>query len=319
LPNKAFKITTQILMSNQNGQISGILAGSRQPLEWSFPGADWRLVGQPRLMGVLNVTPDSFSDGGQFRDPGLAADRAFALVGEGADIIDIGGESTRPGAIPVDLPEELSRVLPVIERVARGTTVPISIDTTKAEVARRALDAGAVIVNDVSALTADPVMPAICARWQSGVICMHMQGTPQTMQLAPSYGNVVGEISDYLALRIAALEERGIPRQRVVVDPGIGFGKTADNNLAILRSVRRFRSLGRPVLIGHSRKGFLQKLLGRPTDEVLAGTLGVAIALTVLGADLLRVHDVRAVRNALAAFGAILPQDESPSVATGEK
>jgi dihydropteroate synthase len=306
-------------MSNQNGQISGISAPSREPLEWSFSGTHWWLRGQPKLMGVVNVTPDSFSDGGQFRDPSQAADRAFALVEDGADIIDIGGESTRPGSVPVDLQEELSRVLPVIERVTRGTRAPISIDTTKAEVARRALDAGAVIVNDISGLCADPSMPGTCAQWQSGVICMHMLGTPQTMQLAPSYGNVVAEISAYLAVRIAALEEWGIPRQRVVIDPGIGFGKTAEHNLAILRNVRRFRALGRPVLIGHSRKGFLQKLLGRPTDEVLAGTLGVAMALAMLGADLLRVHDVRAVRDALAAFGALLPPDESPSFAAGEK
>lgn len=281
---------------------------TREPatlLRWTFPGADWQLGDAPRLMGIVNVTPDSFSDGDLFLDPSLAAEQALRLVEEGADILDVGGESTRPGAQPVSEEEEFRRVLPVIKRIAGQTSVPISIDTTKAEVARRALDAGAVIVNDVSGLAFDPQMPAVCARSGAGVVCMHMQGTPQTMQLAPHYDDVLGEISLYLVGRLDFLEENGIPRERVVVDPGIGFGKTAAHNLEILRNVGRLRSLGRPLLIGHSRKGFLKSLLGRPVDERLAGTLGVAIALAEQGTDLLRVHDLRAVRDALAAFRAI--------------
>lgn len=295
-------------MSNQKGQNSPLQKPPLDTLSWTFPGTGWRLGGgSPKLMGILNVTPDSFSDSGQFLDPACAVDQAVALVEDGADIIDVGGESTRPGAAPVAQDEELRRVLPVIEGIARRTAIPISIDTTKAEVARRALDAGTVIVNDVSGLSADPLMAAVCAQSQAGVVCMHMQGTPRTMQEAPTYRDVVAEITDYLAGRVAVLEECGIARHRIVIDPGIGFGKTAEHNLAILRNVRRFRSVGRPVLIGHSRKSFLRKLLGRPTDEVLAGTVGVAIALAVRGADVLRVHDVRAVRDAIAAFEAVLP------------
>jgi dihydropteroate synthase len=228
------------------------------------------------------------------------------LVAQGADLVDIGAESTRPGAIPVCEDEELRRVLPVIERVASRIPVPVSIDTRRAEVARRALDAGAVIVNDVSGLTFEPSMPSVCAQAHAGVICMHMQGTPATMQQNPRYEDVVAEIVAYLAARLDALEAAGIPRDRVVVDPGIGFGKTAAHNLAILQNVERFRSLGRPVLIGHSRKRFLGKLLGRPLDERLTGTIGVAIALALKGTDVLRVHDVQATHDALSAVRALI-------------
>jgi dihydropteroate synthase len=257
-------------------------------------------------MGILNVTPDSFSDGGSFVDAERAADHACELAAHGADIIDIGGESTRPGASPVSEEEELQRVLPVIERTAKRISAPLSIDTRRAEVARRALDAGAVIVNDVSGLTFDPSMPSVCAKAGAGVVCMHMQGTPQTMQQDPRYGDVVAEIAAYLSGRLDALEQTGIPRDRIVIDPGIGFGKTADHNLAILQNIERFRSLRRPVLVGHSRKRFLGKLLGRPIDELLAGTIGVAIALALQGTDVLRVHDVRATRDALCACWALI-------------
>jgi len=257
-------------------------------------------------MGIVNVTPDSFSDGGQHLDPGVAADHAFELIARGADIIDVGGESTRPGSTTVSIEEELRRVLPVIERIAKQTSVPVSVDTRKAEVARQALGAGAVIVNDVSGLTFDPFMPSVCAQAQAGVVCMHMQGTPATMQQNPNYGDVVAEISAYLAERLDQLEAAGIPRERIVIDPGIGFGKTAEHNLTLLRNVDQLRSLGRPVLIGHSRKRFLGKLLGRPMDELLAGTIGVSIALALTGADILRVHDVQTTRDALCAFRAII-------------
>ena len=275
-------------------------------LPWSFPGVAWQLGEFPKLMGIVNVTPDSFSDGGRFLDPGFAADHAAELVAQGADLVDIGAESTRPGAIPVCEDEELRRVLPVIERVASRIPVPVSIDTRRAEVARRALDAGAVIVNDVSGLTFEPSMPSVCAQAHAGVVCMHMQGTPATMQQNPRYADVVAEIVAYLAGRLDALEAAGIPRDRVVVDPGIGFGKTAAHNLAIMQNVERFRSLGRPVLIGHSRKRFLGKLLGRPLDERLTGTIGVAIALALKGTDVLRVHDVQATHDALSAVRALI-------------
>ena len=256
-------------------------------------------------MGILNVTPDSFSDGGRTFQTRAAVDWGLQLVDQGADILDVGGESTRPGAAPVPLDEELRRVLPVVEQLAHQTDVPISIDTTKAEVARRAIEAGASIVNDVSGLRFDEQMAAVCAESGVGVVCMHMKGTPQTMQIDPRYDDVVAEISDYFEERLAALQQRGIPPERVVVDPGIGFGKTAEHNLTILKNVARFRESGRPVLIGHSRKRFLKALLGRPVDARTAATIGVAIALAGQGVDILRVHDVRAVRDALLAWEAI--------------
>jgi dihydropteroate synthase len=262
-------------------------------------------------MGIVNVTPDSFSDGGQFIDADRAVCHALSLVDDGADILDIGAESTRPGAEPVPEDEEIRRVLPVIERVAKRVSVPISVDTTKAEVARRAIEAGAVIVNDVSGLTGDPQMPSVCARAGAGVVCMHRQGTPQTMQIAPRYDDVVAEIAEYLSGRIKDLEQQGIAHERIIIDPGIGFGKTSAHNLAILRNVARFRTMGRPVLIGHSRKRFLSKLLGRTVDELVAGTIGVAVALALQGTDVLRVHDVRAVRDALAACREIMKSDDA--------
>jgi dihydropteroate synthase len=274
-------------------------------LNWTFPGVQWQFRDFPKLMGILNVTPDSFSDGGRYLDPVRAVDQAAELFARGADIVDIGGESTRPEAPPVAIDDEMQRVLSVIERVAKNADGPISVDTTKAEVARRALDLGAVVVNDISGLTFDPEMPSVCSEAKAGVVCMHIQGRPATMQLNPQYDDVVAEITAYLNSRLEALEQAGIARERVVIDPGIGFGKTAQHNLDLLRNVGQFRSLGRPVLIGHSRKRFLGKLLGRPLDELLAGTVGVSIALAVKGVDILRVHDVQAVRDALLAFHAI--------------
>jgi dihydropteroate synthase len=257
-------------------------------------------------MGIVNVTPDSFSDGGEFLDPKRAIEQCLRLAEDGADLIDVGGESTRPGAVPVTEEEEVRRVVPVILEVTRRVSVPISIDTTKAAVAQRALDAGAAIVNDISGLRFDPRMSEVCAAAQAGIVCMHMQGTPQTMQIDPHYGDVVREVADYLAQRLAALEECGIARERVVIDPGIGFGKTPNHNLTILENIARFRALGRPVLIGHSRKRFLAKILGRTLDETSAATMGVSVAAALAGADLLRVHDVRATRDVLAACWAVL-------------
>jgi dihydropteroate synthase len=282
------------------------LGGKSVRLPWTFPGASWHLGDFPKIMGIINVTPDSFSDGGDYLDPAAAADHAAELFANGADIVDVGGESTRPGASVVSLEEERQRVLPAIERITKTAVGPVSVDTTKAEIAQRALDLGAVVVNDISGLSFDPQMASVCARAKAGVVCMHMQGKPATMQVDPKYDDVVAEVADYLASRVTALEQAGILRERIVVDPGVGFGKMAEHNLALLRNVERLRSVGRPVLVGHSRKRFLGKLLGRPLDELLAGTIGVSIALAVRGVDLLRVHDVRAVRDALVAFQALI-------------
>ena len=258
-------------------------------------------------MGILNATPDSFSDGGKFTTVDLAVEHGLRLVSEGADILDIGGESTRPGAEPVSLDEELRRVIPVVERLAAQVTVPISVDTTKAEVARRAIQSGATIVNDISGLRFDPGMVNVCVENPCGVICMHIQGTPQTMQLDPHYDDVVEEICTDFALRLQSLEAAGLPRERIVIDPGVGFGKTAQHNLEILSKIARFQQLGRPVLIGHSRKRFLQKVLQRNLDERLFGTIGVSLALAEQGIDLLRVHDVGANRDAILAWHATRP------------
>lgn len=274
---------------------------------WTFPGFQYPQGKRPLLMGIVNTTPDSFSDGGKYATVDLATEQALRLVDEGADILDIGGESTRPGAEPVPLDEELRRVLPVVERLANRVSVPISIDTYKSEVARQALAFGARIVNDVSGLASDPRMIEVCRNHPCGVICMHMRGTPQTMQLDPQYDDVVQELSDHFVTRLNELEQAGLPRQRIVIDPGIGFGKTPQHNLEILSNIRRFQQTGRPILIGHSRKRFLQKLLGRPVDERSFGTVGISIALAQQGVDVLRIHDVGATRDAIAAWKAILP------------
>ena len=257
-------------------------------------------------MGIVNVTPDSFSDGGQFASVSAAIEHGLRLVDEGANILDIGGESTRPGATPVTLEEELLRVIPVVRELARQTLVPISIDTSKAEVARQCLDAGAVIVNDISGLTFDADMPRVCHESSCGVIVMHIQGTPQTMQVDPRYDDVVADVCRYFAQRLDDLEAAGIARERIVLDPGIGFGKTAQHNLDLLSHIAEFHRLGRPVLIGHSRKRFLKKILGREVEERNAGTLGVSVALAAQGTDILRVHDVRATRDALLAWNTVM-------------
>ena len=260
----------------------------------------------PALMGILNVTPDSFSDGGRFSTIDAAVDRALQMAEDGADIIDIGGESTRPGAEPVSLEEELRRTIPVIQQLATRLRVPMSIDTTKAEVARLALDAGAEIVNDISGLTFDRSMLDVCREADAGICVMHIQGTPQTMQQNPQYGNVVSEVIEFLQQQVDRCLMAGIPAERMCVDPGIGFGKTAEHNLELLSAVPNIQqALQRPVLIGHSRKRFLSKILGRTVEEQSAGTIGVAVALAELGTDVLRIHDVRAVRDALVAWDAI--------------
>ena len=276
-----------------------------QTRTWTFEGFHRELGQVPLIMGIVNVTPDSFSDGGQFLAQQAAVDHAMKLTTEGADILDVGGESTRPGANEVSLDEELRRVIPVIEQLVKLTTVPISVDTSKAEVARHALRAGACIVNDISGLLFDPDMIEVCRESRCGVSVMHIQGTPRTMQAEPHYDDVVGEICEYFAERLATLEQAGIAPERIVLDPGIGFGKTAQHNLEILSNISAFQALGRPVLSGHSRKRFLKKLIQREVDERLFGTVGVTLALARQHVDLVRVHDVAANRDALAAYQAV--------------
>ena len=258
------------------------------------------------LMGVLNVTPDSFSDGGLYAEPGRAVDRGLALVAEGADIVDVGGESTRPGSLPVPEAEELRRVVPVVEALRKQTPALISVDTTKSAVARAALEAGADIVNDTSALRFDPAMAGVVARSGAAVVLMHMKGTPLTMQDAPAYDDIMGEIAAFLDDRIRVAEAAGIPRGRVVVDPGIGFGKSFAHNLELLRRQAVFHALGRPLLVGFSRKAFLGRILDRPPDERLEGTIAAAVLSVERGAHILRVHDVGPVAQAVRAAEAIL-------------
>jgi dihydropteroate synthase len=259
------------------------------------------------LMGILNVTPDSFSDGGEYFDAAKAVDRGLEIAFEGADIVDVGGESTRPGSLPVPEAEELRRVVPVIAALRKKISAFISVDTTKAAVARAALDAGADIVNDTSAFRFDPAMPGVAARAGAAVVLMHMLGTPLTMQAAPHYDDLVGEIRGFLAERMRVAESAGIARERLIVDPGIGFGKGFEHNLELLRRLEEFHDLGRPLLVGFSRKAFLGKILDRPPGERLEGTIAAAVLSVERGARILRVHDVgpvaRAVRSAEAILG----------------
>jgi len=259
------------------------------------------------LMGVVNVTPDSFSDGGQHLERDAAVRHALALAEAGADLLDIGGESTRPGAAEIPVQVELDRVLPVIEAVRAASDVPLSIDTRKAEVARAALRAGAVLVNDVSGLGHDPALAAVVAGAGAALALMHVQGTPETMQVDPRYDDVVAEVLEFLAGGIDRAVAAGVARERIWIDPGIGFGKTLGHNLFLLRHLAELRVLGAPVLVGTSRKRFIGALAGgRPPDERLPGTLASIAAAAVLhGADVVRVHDVGEAKDALAVADAI--------------
>ena len=256
-------------------------------------------------MGVLNVTPDSFSDGGHYRSVARAVARAERMAEEGADLIDVGGESTRPGAAPVPLDEELRRVIPVIERVARRCRLPMSIDTTKAEVARRAIAAGAAMVNDVTALRGDPEMAAVVAEAGVPVVLMHMRGAPATMQRAPRYRSVMGELLRFFRERITAAEAAGIDRRRIILDPGIGFGKTLRHNLEILQRLDALAELGQPILVGPSRKAFIGRLLDLPVGERFEGTAAAVAAAVLHGARLVRVHDVAAMARVVRVADAI--------------
>jgi dihydropteroate synthase len=256
-------------------------------------------------MGVVNLTPDSFSDGGRLA--GIAESVAFAqrLAADGANILDLGGESTRPGANPVSLEEELRRVIPVVQMLADRLDIPISVDTTKSEVARAALASGASIINDTSALAADPDMAPLAASTGAAVILMHMQGTPATMQASPSYTDVVAQVYDFLAFRLEWALARGIPRERIAVDPGIGFGKTALHNLEILRNLERFDTLGCPILVGVSRKTFLGSITGRPVSQRASATVAASLDACRRGARVVRVHDVAEMVDAIRVWTAL--------------
>jgi dihydropteroate synthase len=261
-------------------------------------------LGTPVVMGVLNVTPDSFSDGGRFAGPDAALGQALRMVAEGAAIIDVGGESTRPGAAPASLDEELSRVIPVIAALRRESPVFISVDTSKPEVMRAAVDAGADIINDVRALGA-PGALAAAAQTRAGICLMHMKGEPRTMQDAPSYLDVVAEVRDFLAHQVSRATAAGIARARLVVDPGFGFGKRAADNLALLKHLGEFAALETPVLVGLSRKSLLAKLTGRPVEGRTAGSVALAAIAVLNGARIVRAHDVAATVDAIRVAAAV--------------
>jgi dihydropteroate synthase len=260
-------------------------------------------LSRPLLMGIVNVTPDSFADGGRYFDAKLAIEHAERLIAEGADLIDIGGESTRPGALPVSEEEELRRVLPLVEALAGGP-VPLSVDTRKPGVMRAALAAGASMINDIGALEPEAAMAAV-AESGCAVCLMHKQNDPQTMQLAPHYDDVVAEVRAYLAARVAAVEARGIAANRIVIDPGFGFGKTAAHNLRLLHELRQFTGLGGALLAGLSRKATIGQITGRAVGERVFGSVAAALIAVERGADVVRVHDVAATRDALSVYSAV--------------
>jgi dihydropteroate synthase len=270
-------------------------------------------LGRPLVMGIVNVTPDSFSDGGRFHDPAHALLHARRLVADGADLIDVGGESTQPGALPVGEAEEMDRVLGVIEALAREG-VAVSVDTRKPAVMRAALAAGASMVNDVSALAAPAALAALAA-CDAGVCLMHMRGEPATMQDAPVYADVVGEVGAFLAARAATCTAAGIDRRRIVVDPGFGFGKTVAHNLALLRAIPEIAALGYPVMVGLSRKSTLGFITGRPAAERLAASVAAAVAAVARGAAIVRVHDVRETVDALKVWVAVNPRSPAEDAA----
>ncbi len=301
-------ITTQrIAAFSRKEDMPGHPSNATESLEpsiarvWQLRSRTLTLGGQPRIMGIVNVTPDSFSDGGQFADPEAAARHAMALLDAGADLLDIGGESTRPYSEPVSTDQELARVMPVIERLVDRTDAPLSIDTSKAAVARAALEAGAEIINDVTGLEGDPDMVDVAREFGAGVCVMHMQGTPQTMQDAPRYDDVVRDIVAYLLQRKRALLDAGIAGAKICLDPGIGFGKTHEHNWQLVARAHEFHATGCPILVGHSRKGFIQKV---SADRDL-GTAVVTAALADQRIQIVRVHSVAATRDALAVWSRI--------------
>ncbi|MBW2517486.1 MAG: dihydropteroate synthase [Deltaproteobacteria bacterium] len=284
----------------------------------SWAGYDLELGHRTGIMGVVNVTPDSFSDGGKFLAPESAVTQGRKLAADGADILDIGGESTRPFSDPVPVEVEIERVIPVIEQLAAQISIPISIDTMKAEVARRAIKAGASIINDISALRFDPDLGAVAAEFGTPVVLMHMLGSPKTMQLSPSYTDLMGEISDFLGAAIARAQKQGISKSNIIIDPGIGFGKTVSHNLLLIRQLHAFTALDAPILVGPSRKAFIRKLLkDEHSDEippdtpiVETGTQAAVAAAVLCGAHIVRVHDVANTRATIRILDAMKAAEE---------
>lgn len=271
------------------------------PLDFGFKTLDWN--DYPYFVGILNVTPDSFSDGGKYLNLESALKRVKELLEEGADIIDVGGESTRPFSDPVPEDEELKRVIPVIKTIKNEfPDVIISVDTYKSKVAEEALKAGANMVNDISALRFDAKMVEVVKNFNCPVIIMHMQGNPKTMQINPYYKDVISEIKTFLKERIDFLVDRGIPFEKIIIDPGIGFGKTFEHNLQILKNLETFKDLNRPILIGHSRKSFIGEIIKKPPSQRDGGTVGVSLFAYLKGAHLLRVHKVDISKDAIATF-----------------
>lgn len=256
----------------------------------------------PVLMGIVNVTPDSFSDGGRYFSTNSAIDHALKLAGDGADILDIGGESTRPGAEPVSADEEIRRTIPVIEGIRKQSKIPISIDTSKSLVARRAIEAGADMINDISAGRFDPQMFPLAAEKKVPVCLMHMQGKPRTMQANPSYKDIIGEIRDFLSERAKAAMKAGIDKSNIIIDPGIGFGKTAEGNIEIIKNLNQFVKLGFPVLLGTSNKSFIGKLMGLDVKDRLEATLATLAVATDAGVSILRVHNVASAKQFLGMY-----------------
>lgn len=278
---------------------------------WRCRDREFQLGAKPLLMGILNVTPDSFSDGGRFYGGDRAVEHGLKMAWEGADILDVGGESTRPGAAPIPADEELDRVIPVIKALSRSCQAVLSVDTMKSAVAEQALASGAHIVNDVSALTADPRMADVVRESRAGAILMHMRGEPRTMQEDPRYEDVVREVRDYLQARIEKLAGKGIDRDALAVDPGIGFGKTAEHNVRLLACLSALRACGRPIVVGLSRKRFLERLTGRGVEERLAGSLGALAYGLLAGAQIMRVHDVRESRDVIEVMNALIQEKQT--------
>jgi dihydropteroate synthase len=277
------------------------------------------LADRVHVMGVLNLTPDSFSDGGRYANPDAAVAHALSMVEQGADVLDIGAESTRPGAVPIDEEEERRRLIPIVRAICRQTTIPISIDTMKASIAQQALDVGAALINDVSALRFDARMGDVVAKSGAGLILMHMRGTPQTMQNAAQYTDVVNEVREFLKGRLEAAKGAGIHPASIVLDPGIGFGKNCEHNLVLLDRLDAFHTLGRPLVVGVSRKAFIGKILGRPIDERLMGTAGAVAVAVMKGARMVRVHDVAPIRDVVNMIDAIQSHQPSASVRAGNR
>ncbi len=280
--------------------------GTRKRFELRCRGGDLQLGEKTLVMGVLNITPDSFSDGGLFLEPAKAIEHGLLMAEQGANIIDVGGESSRPGADAVPLDEELRRVIPVIAGLASRLEIPISVDTYKAQVAERAIEAGAQMINDISGLRFDPQMPAVAARFDTPLIIMHIKGNPRTMQQAPHYDNVMGEIIASLREEIERAEQHGVDPHQVIVDPGIGFGKRVQDNLSILNRLDELAVLERPILIGTSRKSFIGAVLNQTVDQRAIGTLATVAVSVLKGAHIVRVHDVPAIRQTAAMVDAII-------------